>query len=500
MVDTEKIKNFVKNKYHIILLVLLFLSVGYTVYHVNFYCSDDYNYKRIAVSDWSVIFDFMKWHIRNWNGRTIVHFVEMMFLRYKYGYVAWQVLEAFTVTGVCAAAAKAASQSKEDFRRACTFSIFLFAAVVPHFWKWSVSWIPGSFNYIIPGAGVVLLILITKKRSDTFWLYPLSLLCAATTEQAGIMTVGLFTLLTGEYFLSNKKLNKKYFICFLLSVAGYVTVVFSPGIFKRSDTQGKLGFGDIMTNMFTVLRRRWLDNLYIVVLIVCIAAFSAFWLIKYKNQNKFTKKINVPAAISICILTILNLGLKMILILAKFLGRNIEFPQTLNNILFAVYIIYLIVYFGSFCLSTVLIYQNKKDVFPFIAFVLGLGSQIMLALSEASLHRMSVPGYFMFMIYAVYSFTAFIKDMESNPKIQKKIKPFVKALPVIICALACLAQGYLGARVTLKGIRPADYVNDPVSQTELDGFLSDLNKEFGTYYSGDQWHEKYDIKDFTLIR
>lgn len=496
----EKIKKIIKSNYHYIILALLFLSAGYTVWHFNYYCSDDFYYKRIAASDWNVIFNFIKWHIKNLNGRTIVHFSEMMFMRYKYGYIVWEVLESFAITGICAASAKMVSKTEADFKRACVASVFFFSSAVPFFWRWSFSWMPGSFNYILPCAGVVLLMLLSQKRCNSFWFYPLSLICSATTEQAGIMTIGVFVILIGENLLRNKKLNKKYFICFLISILGYSTVIFSPGIINRSDVQGKLGLSDMMVNMLTVLRRRWLDNLYIAVLMVSIAVFAIFWLVKYKNQNRVTKKINIPVSIALGVLMILNYGLKAVLLAARFLKINIENVQKFDNIFFTIYIIYLVLYFGAFCYSTILIYQNKKDLIPFMAFVLGFGSQIMLALSETSHFRMCVPGYFMFMIYAVYSSAALVNDMYNCEKISKKIGPVIRSLPIIICAVACIAQGVIGAKVVLKGTRPADYVDDPISINELDEFYSSLKKDFTTYYSGDMWHEKYDIKDFTLIR
>ena len=96
----KKIKNFIIDNYHIAALVLMFLSIGFVMIH-NGYWLDDYRYMRPALCDWKVVFQFLKWHILNYNGRTIVHFFVILFLRYKYSLLAWRIICTAVICASC---------------------------------------------------------------------------------------------------------------------------------------------------------------------------------------------------------------------------------------------------------------------------------------------------------------------------------------------------------------------------------------------------------------
>ena len=150
--------------------------------------------------------------------------------------------------------------------------------------------------------------------------------------------------------LKNRKFNFKAFSYFVVSSVGYATILFSPGTFTRAGDQGELSAANLMTNFITILRKRWLDNLCIVVFLLAVNFFVVYWLVKFRNVNKITSKINIPVSAAVSVLTVMNLLLKVILVLMKFTGKPVSFSHSLNMVLFAVWIFTRLCILPLFCM------------------------------------------------------------------------------------------------------------------------------------------------------
>ena len=495
----NKFKSFIKNNYHIILLALMFVCVGFVMLHVNYWV-DDFRYKQAAVCGWKEMFQFLKWHFYEYNGRILVHFVVMLFLKFKGSFTAWQIACTCVMCLLCVVTSKLSTDNKKDFRIGCIVSILLVTGTVPFFWKLPAYWLTGSFNYVFPTLFLLLIMRLVQKKPDSLWIFPLSLIGGATTEQVGMMTVGFFVLMLIDYAIKNRKFNFRFFGSFLLAAAGYATIIFSPGTYSRANDQGKLTAYDLLVNLITIFRKRWIDNLCIVLLILAVNFFVVYCLVKYMDMNGFTKKVNLPLGIAVSALTVMNMGLKGVPALLLLLHKKVAFSPAVNKCIFVVWSVYAVLYFLSFFYATLLIYIKEKNAYPVIGFILGIGSQIMLVISEYSMYRTCVPGMFMFMIFIACSAAEFSKDCaDSKNKIIKKYFR-VDIIVSVLCVFTCLLQAAVGLKAVPGDTNPKDYEVQPLTTfQELKEFTDKLTKEREDYFSSSEWHENYDFLDFAKI-
>ncbi|MBP9988015.1 MAG: hypothetical protein KBT46_00815 [Ruminococcus sp.] len=497
----KKFKNFAKENYHIFLLLLMFCSALIIVSRTKFW-DDDYRYYRVAICDWKEIFQFLKWHLQKYNGRTFVHFLVIMSLKNKVTVNIWRVSSAIVMCLINIIIAKITSNNKQEFKINSAVGVLVTMGTIPFFYKLSAYWQTGWFNYILPIFLILIVMLLCKKKQNSFWLFPLCLLCGATTEQGGLITVGLFVLLIIDYAINNKKLNSRYLICLILSCVGFATVVLSPGTYTRVGDQGKIGIKQMLINLVTILRKRWIDNICLFVMIIAINFFIVYWMVKFKNKNRFTAKVNLPLGISVSVLTVLSFCLKGFLGICVLLHKQIAFPKALNYFFFAVWIVYAFLFIFSFFYSALLIYIYRKENMPIIAVILGFGSQLMLIISEASMYRTCTPAFFLFFIYITYSAKCFVTEYKDSDK--KIVKKYLKPEPILVtlCILACLCQIIVGLQALssdIDHVSQEDFPLVPMNSEQMEKYTDFLEYKRKEVFSSHYWLENFDITDFTWL-
>lgn len=490
MDNNRKVLSSIKNNYHYIPLALIFISSLYICLNMGYY-NDDFTYRQAAVGSINEIIEFIKWHFENYNGRTLVHVIAMIFLRNKFGLMIWRVLCPAVIALSCLFTAKITADSKDDVRRGCLMSVFVFAAINPIMLNQSVYWLTGFFNYLFPVFILLSVMLIASKNAESKWLYPLGLISSLTVDQTSMMTVGLFALLSIDSLIRKKKFSIHNAICFVLSVAGCCTVLLAPGNSKRLDLQGKPELMQIIRNFIAIIRKNWLDNIFLFVMIITLTVFIAMWLYKFKGINTFTKVVNIPVMLVLCVLAVANTALKVYLLIESETGNAISFSNSLNSILFKIWFIYAFIFFASFGYVTLLIYLKKSTPMPIITYILGVGSQAMMSVADKYIMRACIPGIFMFMIFEAYSFSYFVSHC-SKAKTQR----IVVCLTAVMLAFACCFHAANGEKSLRIEKQKEIY---PLSAEEMKAFEYDLKVRADKYYSGADWKDKYNIFDLSIV-
>ncbi len=488
----KKFKSLLRENYHIVVLSVMLAAVFYVVAHVWFIL-DDAVYRQVAVCDWSEILWFMKWHLMTMNGRTLVHFFAILFLRNNWRLEVWRFLCTFAFCAVPLLCAKISAEGRKISRSAVLLIIFLMTSTYPYIWDSSVYWLAGSFNYLFPSVMLLVIILIHTKKPDSLWLIPLSFFCGATTDQVGIMTIGFFVLVILDRIINRQKITLRSVLFFLSSCAGYAMIMICPGTYKRFTNQGGMDIRGFSYNLFKLVRIRWIDNLCIATFTVCITLIVIFWLYKFKNQNSFTKKANPVLAVLLAVLTAANLLLKARIVAAKLMHQPVTFSESLNKAIIIIWLIYAAIFIGSIMLSGLYIYIFSKKAMPLICLILAMGSQFMMAVSDMSLSRTCVPGLFAFYVFMTYSVGEFLK---SGIIKNVKLKPLLKAGFVGLCIVSCAFQVVTGLHCVFKS---EPYNPKPLSHEEMVQYTDKLLEKNIKFYSGEDWHESIDAFDFSKL-
>ncbi len=113
------------------------------------------------------------------------------------------------------------------------------------------------------------------------------------------MAAGFFVLTLAQEIYENKKFNSRIFAEFITASAGYLTVILSPGTYSRVSDQGGATLETIIVRFITMLRKRWIDNVWLTLPILALNFFIVYWLIKFKGKNKAASKINIPLAAAV---------------------------------------------------------------------------------------------------------------------------------------------------------------------------------------------------------
>ena len=487
----NKVKNFICSNYHWLLLIVMFLSCAFVAHDIQLYL-DDFTYKQAGVCGFAQIVQFMKWHIASYNGRTLMHLIVIAFLRYNWGLAIFKVLCPVLMCMSCLLMSKISTDNSADMRIGTVISATLILFTNVCVWNESIYWLTGFFNYFFPTLLVLICMYLGLKKPHTFWLFPLSLICGATTEQGGMMAFGLFVLLLIDNTIKTKKFSVRYLIYCVLSLAGYLTVLLSGGTSDRIGTQESLGISGIINNAIVIFKENWFGNINMWLFLFAVTISISFWFIKFRSKNKLIGKVYKPALAVLWLLSVFNVGIKGLSIL------GIALPGSLGKIVFILWLIYAVVFFAMFAVSGILIYADSGNPTAFIAFALGSGSQLMMAVSQKSYLRTCLPMLFMYIIFIVISsieINAYIKNKHTKLK-KIKLKPLVSILLIVSCAF----QVYTGIG-NLHTTEPEN-INKSFSglnQEEMDSFTDKLKKDFLDYYTNpdSDWNNKTDVTDFS---
>jgi hypothetical protein len=494
----RKIVETLKANYHIILLLILVLSIASILTRVGL-SVDDLDYKQVAICSPAVILHFIKWHMLNYNGRTLVHLVVIALLRYNWAFVVWKVLCAVTVGAVCLLMAKISTKSKEDYKRGVAIAIFTYATIMPGIYSESIYWLTGSLNYLFPIFILLLTMLVTIKKPQSNWVFPLCLLSSVTVEQVSMMTLGLFVLFILNEIIKKEKVNIKHIICAVISLAGFLTIIFSPGTNIRFNNQNRTTLQDVFVNTFKIFRVNWLDNISFCIMTFTIIVLISIWIHKFRTSNKINKYLEKPVIIALLLLEIFNVLLKVYISLS-----GTVMPKSLNPILAILWFALAIIFSVSFIYVIIMTYVKLNAFIPCASFILAIGSQFMMSIASTCPERACLPAIFFFGIFEIYSFNYFFTQYKGA--LYKKFKllcrckhNYINVFISMLCIFACVFQ--IGTSYFLQSVKESKSANDlrPLSLSQMEDFEKDMGNRATEFYSKSTspWNKKIDIFDFT---
>ncbi len=408
--------------YHYFFLAVLFVSALYINFHVTLQ-GDDYIYRQAAVCKLTQIFDFLKWHYADYNGRTLVHFLDILTLKFSVGEYIWKVVCSALLCAYCVVVSRLFSDRKSDeFKLGIVLAVFSIVSVHPCIWNESLYWITGSFNYFFPNLLFLALLLVYRNNPKSKLLLPITLICAFTVEQVCMMTLGFWVLMLSDKLISQKKIEISYLVRILVSVAGIVSIVFLSKSGRRmidiSDESGSFAV-NFSGNVFNNIKTIWFGSVNVALLILVTLAVSGLWIIKLTNK----KFVVIPAVV----FAVFNYSLKAISMFT-----DIEFPDSFNIFCTVMLCCFAITYCATVLTAGILIYKYNKDWLPITVTILAFGAQLMLGVENYLIFRTCMPTIFMLSVYDIYSI------------INLKIKiNFAKPLICVACLCLCIAHGYL---------------------------------------------------------
>lgn len=482
---TMTIKNFSLKKYSKVLsfsvaAIVCFISLK----NIGLF-NDDNFYKQAAVCDFNIICQFFKWHIRFFNGRTLVHVFAMIFLKFKYGLLLWKIFISSCVGTLCILISDIAN-IKSKTKTSAFLVVFFFFSVIPYMFADSVYWLTGSFNYFFPSFIIVLLYYFILKEKNIFLTAVLSFLCGASTEQTGLMCVGLLFLLVFNNFIKNKKLPLYDSVNFLMSVLGYLTVILSPGTFRRLDTQSNVTVSSFLYNTLNIIKTVWLANPYVSIIIFSLSILSAAILIKYTKKNRLFGIICRVLSAFLIIFSVLNF------ISTVFPSINSRLALTVDNSLYnttamIIMITFMLLFFICIVISSIITIIYEKDLTAFACLCLAAGSQLMLAVSQNIMLRTAFPAIVWIILLVVYFINLVFPSKILNNNIIRFVFP---AITIGVCVL----HSFL-ALINAVPSNNIDFAK--LSEEEMNNFTLTAESQYNEYYTSEAWNDTLDFCDFS---
>ena len=472
--------------FNVLLFAAAFAACMLSVKDVGLF-NDDWFYKQAAICDAGVIVQFMKWHIAFFNGRTIVHLLAMLFLRFKQGLLVWKTVLSLTVALTCLVISKIAGE-RTGTKPTMLLSVFFFFSVIPYMFTDSVYWLTGSFNYFFPTALTLVLYFLVIREKSLAATAVISFLCGASTEQTGLMCVGMLFLILLDYIIKNKKINLYHSVNFILSFIGFLTVILSPGTFHRADTQKSMGVSAAALNFLSILKTNWFSNVYVIVLMVSLSVVTSLLLFRFGKRNAFTKVFGKINGILLIIFSALQS------ICEVFPSLVMRFPFDYGKELFSrisliVFALFTLLFVSAIITVSVNVYIYKKEPLPFICVCLAVGSQLIMTAAQSIILRAAVPAVFWFILADVYFILLLWGEKLTHSR-------KIKSVFLLLTLLTAAAHVFVSCMNTVPSYEREIQKLDSVQMEE---FTSQTEEIYYGYYQGDGWNKEKDFTDFTHI-
>ncbi len=353
---------------------------------------DDYYY----VTFWGENFwRLHKEHYMLANGRAIVHFLATVFISIPP--VFWQILNSAFLAAIATFAAKHFASGRASVVAALT-AVGMITALDVDIVRESVYWLTGSFNYVYPFALLIIywyLLCRSDKRFSAF-LYILALFSAATTEQNGMMTLGITVLyLLDMAFVRKERVTARYICLLLPAVIGFCSVYFAPATFVRYGLETEKGMLEVIKEQLPLLYYNFISKRYMLPFICFNFAAMGIFVFKYSGSlwTKLVSLTNVPAAL-----------------LALYISKT-PYVYAQRASLIALLLITVAFALNVVCIFIYLIRFKPKGYFAVCtAIILAVGSQLMMSASPVSGSRTMLCGIFNLVIFDIGLISAVCSD------------------------------------------------------------------------------------------
>ena len=227
-----RIKTFVAEYYHYLVLALLFIIQMVIVFNVDLY-GDDFYYANFTQEGIEYFIKENIFHYNMTNGRCWVHLLDELLL-FNGSIILWRILQPFAVILTVFYGAKLVSgDEKEKFKTALVMFSLSFTFIDILNANQSVYWATGSLNYFLPALLLICLfhqlVKAYRKGKLPFYVIILAVFACSSTEQCAFASV----VMVLAYFLFNIRKNKGLramdFIMLILSLAAMLTLFLAPG-------------------------------------------------------------------------------------------------------------------------------------------------------------------------------------------------------------------------------------------------------------------------------
>ncbi len=497
----------ITSRYHLWVMLIMFIATFGVVLSADF-LPDDYFYMQPAVSSAQVWLQFMKWHMTECNGRTLIHAIVLLLLRNNVTQFIWRVLCPLGFVLMCVFASKMLFEQKNDYRIGICVGTFLLMTIRPNLFNTNVYFLTGWCNYCLPIFLLTATMFLSVKNVDSKWLLALAFLGGATMEQTGMMFIGWFTLLFLHELISNKRFNRNVLVSVILSVAGYLSVILSPGTLARIKLQSTLEKRGVLTDLLIMVRKLWIDNLSMYVLVFAMLFAVCFWLVYFNRKTRKGKAFSITVCSVLFILFVANTLLKVYLMLNDAIfGNEIVFSNKVNSLIMCLWILYAVLFIGSLLYSGAMIYIKLHNLVVPAVLILGGGSQILTSLTGTLVFRVCFPGICCFIIFCVFSIVYAINEItqlnEKQRWVKNKKRPMkaIKVLLVCACFVGCLFQFYSGVFGECLFKTEKQHIT-PMTSEEMTEMTTMREKQMTDYYgSGNADLDiTYDPTNFSLYK
>lgn len=320
------------------------------------------------------------------NGRAIVHFLATVFI--SINPIFWQVLNSAFLALIATLAAMQ-FPAKESRYAVIITAFSVIPALMVEMTRESVYWLTGSFNYVYPFALLMVFwyLLYTKRGKLLPLLYVLGFFSAATTEQNGMMTVGIVVLyILDAKLIRKEKLSAKLWCLLIPTVIGFCTVYLAPATFVRYGIETEKGMLEVMAEQLPVLYYNFISKKYMLPFIVLNFATMGLWL--FVNSDNIWQKLAALANV-------------VSIVLAVYISRTPYIYATLKT---AVALAVLTVIFAvNLIMIFIKLVKNKPDGYltACAAVILAIGSQLMMSASPVSGPRTMLCGVLNLVVFDI---------------------------------------------------------------------------------------------------
>lgn len=350
---------------------------------------DDYYY--VTFQDGN----FWKMHKEHYmlaNGRAVVHFLVTVFISIPP--VFWQALNSAFLALIALMAAKQFNFGRAGCA-ACICALAMILSLHVDIVRESVYWLTGSFNYVYPFALLMVFWYLLCKSKNMVALYILAFFSAATTEQNGMMTLGIVVLyLIDAKFIRNEKLSKGYIFLLIPAAIGFVSVYFAPATFVRYGIETEKSMIEVIKEQLPLLYYNFIAKKYMFPFIVFTLASMGLYL--FKCPSIFTKIVSVFNVFQIA--------------LAFYISKT-PYAYAGRKVLLALFVFSAIFLVNIILIFIKLIKGREREYFIICtAFILAVGSQLMMSASPVSGSRTMLCGIFNLVIFDIGLICAVCED------------------------------------------------------------------------------------------